>query len=175
MEEKEAKRLYSLLLENGIQIWVVGGWGIDALNGEQTRPHKDLDVIMHADDIFKTCQILQGEGYARKDLWSENSSIQDSFGNTIDTAFVLLNSQEYGLDVHAVSFDSAGNGIPAWVESEDFIFSHADLSGHGKIGGMAVQCITVKSQIACHSGYSLPDYQIQDMALLYNLLEKDEG
>lgn len=26
--------------------WVDGGWGIDALVGEQTRPHKDLDLVV---------------------------------------------------------------------------------------------------------------------------------
>jgi lincosamide nucleotidyltransferase A/C/D/E len=27
----------------GIEIWIEGGWGVDALLGEQTRPVADLD------------------------------------------------------------------------------------------------------------------------------------
>jgi lincosamide nucleotidyltransferase A/C/D/E len=27
-------------------VWLDGGWGVDALVGEQTREHKDLDLIV---------------------------------------------------------------------------------------------------------------------------------
>jgi lincosamide nucleotidyltransferase A/C/D/E len=30
----------------GIEVWLDGGWGIDALVGEQTRPHKDVDAVL---------------------------------------------------------------------------------------------------------------------------------
>jgi len=30
----------------GIEIWLDGGWGVDALLGEQTRPHEDLDIVV---------------------------------------------------------------------------------------------------------------------------------
>jgi lincosamide nucleotidyltransferase A/C/D/E len=35
----------------GIEIWVDGGWGVDALLGEQTRPHKDLDIAIQQKDV----------------------------------------------------------------------------------------------------------------------------
>ena len=43
--------IYKRLLTNGFQVWMTGGWGIDALLGEQTRPHKDLDLIILLDDV----------------------------------------------------------------------------------------------------------------------------
>ena len=43
---EEVIEIYNKLLANNIQIWLTGGWGIDALLGEQTRDHKDLDAIM---------------------------------------------------------------------------------------------------------------------------------
>jgi lincosamide nucleotidyltransferase A/C/D/E len=43
--------IYKRLATNGIRVWLTGGWGIDALLGEQTRLHKDLDVIMLLDDV----------------------------------------------------------------------------------------------------------------------------
>jgi len=30
----------------GIEVWVDGGWGVDALLGEETRPHSDLDLAL---------------------------------------------------------------------------------------------------------------------------------
>lgn len=29
----------------GADVWVGGGWGIDALVGRQTRQHRDLDLM----------------------------------------------------------------------------------------------------------------------------------
>jgi lincosamide nucleotidyltransferase A/C/D/E len=30
----------------GVDAWLDGGWGVDALVGEETRDHKDLDLIV---------------------------------------------------------------------------------------------------------------------------------
>jgi len=170
----DAIKIYNKLLTNNIPVWITGGWGIDALLGKQTRPHKDLDVLMHADHIHQACQIIEKEGFSSKKLWSENSSDQDAFGNVIDTAFILLNPEESGLDVHAIRFDASGNGIPAWDEAEDFFFTAEDLDGQGVIGETSVRCISVQSQITCHSGYELPEYQIPDMEVLQGLLKNIE-
>ena len=43
--------LYSTLLERGIQLWLDGGWGIDALLQRQTRSHTDLDAIVAFDQL----------------------------------------------------------------------------------------------------------------------------
>ena len=41
----DARTLYGALSAAGVRCWVVGGWGVDALIGQRTRPHKDLDVL----------------------------------------------------------------------------------------------------------------------------------
>ena len=63
---------YQLLETAGISVWLTGGWGIDALLGEQTRPHKDLDVIMLVDDVARMRELLGRDGYTLKEIWSEN-------------------------------------------------------------------------------------------------------
>ena len=30
----------------GFDLWIGGGWGVDALVGHQTRPHDDLGVVL---------------------------------------------------------------------------------------------------------------------------------
>jgi lincosamide nucleotidyltransferase A/C/D/E len=52
-----------LLSSNGIQVWLTGGWGIDALLGLQTRPHHDLDVIMLVDDVACLLELMSHQGY----------------------------------------------------------------------------------------------------------------
>jgi lincosamide nucleotidyltransferase A/C/D/E len=37
--------LLQLFESTGIEVWLDGGWAVDALLGEQTRPHKDVDII----------------------------------------------------------------------------------------------------------------------------------
>ena len=36
--------------ELGIKVWIDGGWGVDALLGECTRKHQDLDIIISWED-----------------------------------------------------------------------------------------------------------------------------
>ena len=41
---KDVIELYNALNQVQISIWIDGGWGVDALLGEQTRAHKDVDT-----------------------------------------------------------------------------------------------------------------------------------
>jgi len=164
---EDAIRIYELLSDNGILVWLTGGWGIDALLGEQTRPHKDLDVITLLDDVVRTQEILGAEGYSLKMLWEENRPVVDSNGNQVATAFVLHDPDGREFDAHAMIIDDQGNGVPVWEEAEGFLFSAVDLGGVGKIYGIEVQCITAESQLICHTGYEVPVKQLGDLKLLH--------
>lgn len=163
---EDAISIYKHLTTNGIQVWLTGGWGIDALLGEQTRPHKDLDVIMLLDDVVRMCALLGRQGYTLKELWSENRWAIDAHEIKTATAFVLRDLDEHELDVHAMRFDEVGNGVPAWEKTEGFIFTQQDLAGVGMIAGFAVRCMSPENQMLCHTGYDLPDYQRCDLELL---------
>jgi lincosamide nucleotidyltransferase A/C/D/E len=161
-------QLYQYLSTNGIQVWLNGGWGVDALLGEQTRPHKDLDVFVLVEDVNRLCELLSRQGYALKELWSENRWVVDTNGIKTMTGFVLHEPEGGELDVHAMWIDSGGTGIPAWGESEGFILTPQDLAGVGMVAGSMVRCITTEKQVLCHTGYVLPEYQIRDLKLLHN-------
>jgi lincosamide nucleotidyltransferase A/C/D/E len=160
-------RIYQLLSTHRIRVWLTGGWGIDALLGEQTRPHKDLDLIMLLDDVPGMWKILRQDSYRLKELWSENLWAIDSHGNKIATAFVLQDSDGRQLDAHAMRLDDRGNGLPAWEVLEGFVFNSQDLAGLGRISGFAVWCITPEMQMLLHAGYELPDQQLRDLERLH--------
>jgi lincosamide nucleotidyltransferase A/C/D/E len=42
---RDVIEIADLLQTSGIEVWLDGGWGVDALLGEQTRPRKDVDSI----------------------------------------------------------------------------------------------------------------------------------
>jgi lincosamide nucleotidyltransferase A/C/D/E len=50
MPGTEVVRVLDALETAGVHPIVMGGWGVDALLGEQTRPHGDLDLIVAAGD-----------------------------------------------------------------------------------------------------------------------------
>ena len=135
--------------------------------GEQTRPHKDLDVIMLLDDIVQMRELLGRDGYSLKVLWSENRWAVDAQGSETPTAFVLQDSEGREFDAHAMRLDDRGNGIPAWADDEELVFKREDLAGEGMIAGFAVRCLSPKMQMLCHTGYDLPDVQLRDLALLH--------
>ena len=166
VEADDAVALYQRLTAADIPVWLTGGWGIDALLGEQTRPHKDLDVILLVDDVNKLLEIMVSDGFVLKELWSENLWVEDSDQNQVPTGFVYCDSAGRELDAHAMRIDQDGNGIPCWADAEDFILSKQDLSAEGVIAGNVVRCISAEMQVRAHTGYSLPEVQKKDLVLL---------
>jgi len=165
---KDAISIYQSLAANHIQVWLTGGWGIDALLQEETRPHKDLDVIMLLDDIAPMRDLLGQNGYSLHYLWPENSWDVDSHGTETPTAFILQDLDGREIDVHAMRMDDRGNGIPAWADDQGFVFKREDLAGEGIIAGVAVCCLSPKMQVLCHTGYDLPDVQSRDLGRLHD-------
>jgi len=159
-------RITQRLSAHNIPVWLTGGWGIDALLQEQTRPHKDLDIIMLVDDVIRMRALLGRDGFGLKELWSENRWVVDSYGNEVPTAFVLQDPQGRAVDAHALRLDERGNGNPAWAD-EKLIFSREDLGGEGVIAGCRIPCISPGMQVLAHAGYDLPSEQARDMELLH--------
>ena len=49
MDAGEALAILTALADSGCRAWVHGGWGVDALLREQTRPHDDLDLVVEVE------------------------------------------------------------------------------------------------------------------------------
>jgi lincosamide nucleotidyltransferase A/C/D/E len=163
---EDAVGIYQKLSANRIHLWLTGGWGINALIGQQSRPHKDLDVITLVDDAVAMREVLSRDGYRLKELWSENRSAIEGNGVETATAFVLQDSDDHEIDVHAMRVDDRGRGLPAW-EAEGLFFQRHDLAGEGIIEGFAVRCLGPEMQMLCHACYELPEWQRRDLKLLH--------
>jgi lincosamide nucleotidyltransferase A/C/D/E len=158
--------IYLRLAAENIPVWLTGGWGIDALLWAETRPHKDLDFLMLADDVVRVRELLATLGYQLKEFWSENSWVLDSSGVDVPTAFLLQDPVGRQIDLHAMRLGDQGNGVLAWNIAEGLSFRMEDLAGNGTIAGVSVPCITAEMQARCHTGYDIPDFQMRDMRLL---------
>ncbi|HEX6699360.1 MAG TPA: hypothetical protein VF101_01370, partial [Gaiellaceae bacterium] len=63
MAAREVVRLLDLLQSADVAVWLDGGWGVDALLGEETREHDDLDLVVELSDVPQLTEALVGAGY----------------------------------------------------------------------------------------------------------------
>lgn len=146
--------LYCELQSVGIHIWIDGGWGVDALLGNHTRSHKDLDIAIEQKDLPKFRELLATRGYQEIKL-----EIARPYN------FVLSNDKGHEVDVHVISLDNQGNGIYGPVEN-GLMYPAASLTGNGVIDGQPVRCISPEWMVKFHSGYELKDKDFRDVSAL---------
>ena len=146
--------LYSSLENLGIRIWVDGGWGVDALLGEQTRPHADLDIAIQQKDLPALRELLAGRGY--EDVERDDTNPWN---------FVLGDGNGHEVDVHAIVFDADGNGLYGPVE-KGVMYPAASLTGSGTIDRQPVKCISAEYMVKFHTGYELHDTDFADVTAL---------
>jgi lincosamide nucleotidyltransferase A/C/D/E len=171
--------LYSTLLERGIQLWLDGGWGIDALLQRQTRSHTDLDAIVAFDQLPALGRLLYERGFALKEIWPENRWVacpeavalvgHQQPASEVATAFVLWDQLQRVVDIHVVRVGDDGRAVPAW--NSHFVFTAAAFSGRGVIAKTRVHCLSAETQVRTHAGYVLPEKQVRDLRLLREQFE----
>ena len=146
--------LYQSLCNLGIEIWVDGGWGVDALIGKQTRPHKDLDIVIQEKDLSVFRKLLEPQGY--KDIKLEEAKPWN---------FVLGDGKGHEIDVHVIVMDDKFNGIYGPAENGQ-MYPAESLTGSGSIGDQPVRCISPEWMVKFHSGYELKEKDFRDISAL---------
>lgn len=137
-----------------ISVWLDGGWGVDALLQIQTRTHKDVDIVLPVADVPKLHELLALRGFVVREGKPPNS-------------FVLANDAGLEVDVHAVTFNDAGNGVYRMQNGEDWIYLAEGFSGRGIVGQMSVRCLSPTTQVLCHAyGYVSTEKDFRDMERL---------
>ena len=64
VNKKDAIEIILYAEENGIAIWLDGGWGVDALLEEETRLHNDIDLFVEENNSKKFIEIIKEKGFA---------------------------------------------------------------------------------------------------------------
>lgn len=161
MTSDEVVRVVDALERAGVAVWVDGGWGVDALVGNTTRPHADLDLAVDRDQLPEVRRVLEERGFRH------DSSVAPG----LPARLVVRDEQGLQVDVHPLKFDEAGDG---WQQLSE----HADewgrypadgLSAWGSIGGRRVRCLSAELQVRFHEGYELTPKDEHDLELLRRL------
>ncbi|HVH04821.1 MAG TPA: amino acid transporter [Myxococcota bacterium] len=154
MDADSVLEILAALERGGVAVWLDGGWGVDALLGEETRAHGDLDVILAAPDTAELRDALRGLGFATKAGGSA-------------TSFVLADASGREVDVHAIEFDARGYGSFALPDGGRWPFPPSAFAGRGTVKGRAVRCLSAEAQVQCHGqGYAPTEKDLSDMERL---------
>ena len=152
MTSADVVNFYTELDNLGIKIWLDGGWGVDALLGEQTRSHADLDIVIQQKDVKKARGLLEGQGY-------KNVERDD----TRPWNFVLGDANGHEIDFHVIVFDNKGNGIYGSIENG---WPVGSLAGTGNINGHPIRCVSPEYMFKSHTGYKLHEKDLKDVSAL---------
>lgn len=143
-----------LLEAAGIDCWLEGGWGVDALLEEQTREHDDVDMVVEVARVLLMMELLAGHRFELHHGWPPNKN------------FVLRDPGDRLVDVHPVTFDDKGRGAYIMDNGETWLFPVQGFTGRGTVAGRPVKCMSPEVQVICHSEYELDDDDRHDMHLL---------
>ncbi len=143
MHTQDVVDIVTWLNAAGIPVWLDGGWGIDALVGEQTRPHDDLDVIIALHHSQDAQQVLRPHDFVLRE-------------DELPTRFVLSDERDRRIDFHTVTFDAEGGGMQQLQDGTSFRYPPEGFRGTGRIAGQVMRCLTAEVQLLCHVGY-VPD------------------
>ena len=149
MTAVDVVEILELFDQNHIELHIDGGWAVDALLGEQTRMHADLDIAVQHKDVARIRALLAARGFS--DVPRDD---------TRDCNFVLGDELGRQIDIHSYTFDSEGNNIYGVAYPFD------SLTGAGAIDGYRVKCISPEWLVKFHSGYQLDDNDYHDVRLL---------
>jgi lincosamide nucleotidyltransferase A/C/D/E len=142
--------LLGVLEAEGFEVWLEGGWGVDALLNEQTRAHRDADLVVRLSDVPGILHALVERGFV---MVAENRP----------SGFLLKRVEGQAVDVRAVVFDDCGNGIYRTDRGDEWVYLPGDLTGKGTIEGKEVNCISPSAQMSCHTGYTPIDKDYEEV------------
>jgi lincosamide nucleotidyltransferase A/C/D/E len=132
--------------------WVAGGWGVDALMGRQTRRHRDLDMIVGANQREVDAMIA-----ALADLGLHYLAQRRSRRSIAPRRLWLADSAGHSVDLLPVDLDVAPFRA---AEGEPAAF------GIGVIAGEQVPCVSAALQVQHHRHYQQRSTDRHDMNLL---------
>lgn len=143
----------TLLQGIGAGFWIGGGWGIDALIGDQSREHRDLDLMHRLDQEPTVVAALTRAGFVK----------------TLDVRpvrFVMADGAGREIDLHPLVFGEDGSAVQASLDPDRPFVYPASCFVTGVVAGQVVPCLSAEQQVYFHQGYEPRDHDRHDMARL---------
>jgi lincosamide nucleotidyltransferase A/C/D/E len=155
MRLEEVVAVLSALDDAGVETWLEGGWGIDALVGQQTRDHRDVDLDIDASYEATALEVLDRLGYAVQTDWRP-------------TRVELVANGRGWVDLHPLRFGPDGDARQAAPDGTFWNFPKRYFTT-GHLDQRDVGCFTIEAQRYFHAGYELRAQDRLDLAVLDKL------
>src|SRR5271170_2515171 len=153
MSAGDVLSVLALFRTAAVDVWVGGGWGIDALLGRETRPHRDLDLMHRVEQEPTVIAALAAAGLAETLGWRP-------------VRFVVTDPAGREIYLHPLTFAPDGWAVQASLEPDRPFAYPAGCFVTGRIGGAVVPCLSAEQQVRFHQGYEPTDRDRHDMAQL---------
>jgi lincosamide nucleotidyltransferase A/C/D/E len=150
-----------VLAAAGCTLWLEGGWGVDALAGRQTRPHRDVDVDIDRRQEGVVLASLAGAGYRIETDWRPNR-------------VELVAAGRGWVDLHPLDLHADGSARQIAPDGEVYYFA-PDYFTVGSLAGRPVPCFSPAAQRLFHTGYDPRPQDVHDLALLAQLHPETPG
>jgi lincosamide nucleotidyltransferase A/C/D/E len=153
MTAEDVLSLLTLLRRAKTDVWIAGGWGIDALIGEQTRDHGDVDLLHRQEQEAAVVAALSEAGFVES-------------LNCRPVRFVVTAPDGREADLHPLVFADDGSALQASPDPERPFGYPSSCFVTGTIKGTTVPCLSVEQQVHFHQGYEPRERDRHDMAQL---------
>jgi len=155
MNASDVVELLNWLEQHGIDVWLNGGWGVDALLGHQTREHEDLDITISAADRATYTAAMEAARFT-------------TYRVDNDFNWVLVDGRGRLVDAHLVDFSEtliSGTGVRTYGPA-GLPFEVGSLEGRGTIAEKSVKCETAEFQVRGHTRYTPDETDYRDVLAL---------
>ncbi|MFC1439027.1 amino acid transporter [Streptacidiphilus sp. N1-10] len=153
MTADDVLSVLALFRRAGVDVWIGGGWGVDALVGEQTRDHEDLDVMHRQDQEAALVAVLSAAGFVETLDWRP-------------VRFVVTAPDGRQIDLHPLVFADDGSAVQASPDPQHPFAYPAPCFVTGTVQDMPVPCLSAEQQVYFHQGYEPRQRDLHDMAQL---------
>ena len=152
MDAQTVGAILDALAAAGVHHWIAGGWGVDALLGEQTRRHDDLDLVIGAAPVARQRRDTEDAKRALDPLGYRFERNDIHLGAWFVERIVLCHGSGRRVDL-----------LPIDERPDDFFAT-------GMIGEREVPCLSADTQLHMHTGYPRSAVDHQDVAALCDRL-----
>lgn len=135
----------------GVEAWVDGGWGVDALVGRQSRLHADLDLIVPSASFLDALAALRRAGF-------------EFLREELPSSIVYRHADGREVDIHPVVRTADGGGDQ--IRPDGSGRWHYGPPAIGRIDGREVPCTPLETQLRAHLDYEPDEDDFADMRLL---------
>lgn len=155
MDARDVLDVLTVLDEDGVDVILHGGWGIDAVVGSQDRDHGDIDLLVSEPRLPAAVTSLGSVGFAV-------AADDDVVGGPATVTMVDRSGRR--VDLTALRVDDAEVG---WVgDGRSAVAFPPSTFTDGWVAGRRVRCVAAVKQVELHDHYEPRAQDHHDMAAL---------